>query len=204
MFASDLDENAKVGASLSLAVEYLRQGKIVGFPTETYYGLAVDPENTVAVDRLFELKKRVASKAVLLLVENEKQLSAVVSTVPAVYLPLMEKFWPGPLTLIFPAQENINRKITANTGTVGIRISPHHIAQELVSAFGRPITATSANISGKEPAGSARQVLNYFGDKIDYILEGKTTSSKGASTIVGYENGKLTLLRRGVIDIGSL
>ncbi len=189
--------------SLELAVSHLRQGRIVAFPTETYYGLAVDPDCVLAVQRLFAVKRRSPDKALLLLIENIEQLDSLVKEVPPQYLPLIENFWPGPLTLIFQGKKNFNQLITGNTGTVGVRISPNPVAQALVRRMGKPITATSANISGCSPARSAQEVSQMLGDDIDYIIDGGQTSAGLCSTIVGVKNDKLTLLRHGQIDLSD-
>lgn len=194
---------SKIGTSIDLAVELLQQGQIVAFPTETYYGLAVDPKNESAVEALFNLKKRPIDKPLLLLVEDTSQLSHLISSVPAELKPLMKKYWPGPLTLIFPAHSSLNYKITAGTGTVGVRISPHEVAEKIVRQFGGAITATSANISGMNPAKTALEVLEMFGDDIDYIVDGGGTTAGLCSTIIGVKNSQLQVIRAGVIDVFS-
>ena len=191
----------RIGRSIDLAVEFLQQGRIVAFPTETYYGLAVDPENPLAVDRLYQLKKRPFNKPLLLLVDDVSRLSNLTARIPEEFIPLMEKYWPGPLTLIFPAADVINPKVTAGTGTVGIRISPHPIADQLVKNFGRAITATSANISGMDPGKTAQDVLDIFDDSVDYILDGGLTAAGLCSTIVGIENSTLKVIRQGASNI---
>lgn len=191
----------RIGRSIDLAVEFLQQGRIVAFPTETYYGLAVDPENPLAVDRLYQLKKRPFNKPLLLLVDDVSRLSNLTARIPDEFIPLMEKYWPGPLTLIFPAADVINPKVTAGTGTVGIRISPHPIADQLVKKFGHAITATSANISGMDPGKTAQDVLDIFGDSVDYILDGGLTAAGLCSTIVGIENSTLKVIRQGASNI---
>ena len=195
--------SALVGNSIGLAVTHLRQGGIVAFPTETYYGLAVDPDCASAVTKLFEVKKRQEHKPLLLLIEKLEWLDSVAQKVPVVYLPLIKKYWPGPLTLIFQAKTTISQKITGNTGTVGVRISPHPIAQELVRRMGKPITATSANISGLAPARTAIEVSEMLGDCVDYIFDGGQTEAGLCSTIVDVKYGKLTLLRRGQVDLSD-
>lgn len=192
-----------VGTSIDLAVTYLRQGGIVAFPTETYYGLAVDPDCAPAVTKLFVVKNRQEYKPLLLLIEKKEQLENVVQKVPAAYCPLIKKYWPGPLTLIFQAKKTVNLQITGNTGTVGIRISPHPVAQELVKRMGKPITATSANISGLPPARTAQDVVEMLGDSIDYIVDGGQTEAGLCSTILNVQKGKLRLLRRGQIDLSE-
>ena len=197
------DGHEMVETTLDLAASHLRHGRIVAFPTETYYGLAVDPDCASAVAQLFAVKNRPADKPLLLLIERTEQLGAVVQHVPPVYWPLIKKYWPGPLTLIFPARKSLSRRITGNTGTVGIRISPHPIAQGLVRRMGKPITATSANISGFPPARSAQEVIEMFGNKIDYIIDGGQTPAGLCSTILSVQNGRLSIVRHGQIDLSE-
>jgi L-threonylcarbamoyladenylate synthase len=195
---------SKIGTSIDLAVEHLQQGRIVAFPTETYYGLGVDPRNDSAVEALFNLKKRPIDKPLLLLVKDTSQLSSLISSIPPEFKVLMNTYWPGPLTLIFPAHASINSKITAGTGTVGIRISPHKVAEHIVSKFGGAITATSANISGMPPASTALEVVKMFGDGIDYVFDGGGTTAGLCSTIIGVKESQLQVIRPGAIDIFSL
>jgi L-threonylcarbamoyladenylate synthase len=190
-----------VDKSLDLAVNYLRHGGVVAFPTETYYGLAVDPDCDSAVKKLFAVKNRSADKPLLLLIEEEQQLNSVVRNVPPVYVPLMEKYWPGALTLIFSARKSMSRRVTGNTDTIGIRISPHPIARELVRRMGKPITATSANISGLPSARTAKEVFGIFGRKIDYIVDGGETDGGLYSTVVNIQDGRLNIIRQGQIDL---
>jgi L-threonylcarbamoyladenylate synthase len=206
MCQSESPPPSNCGSSVSLAVDHLRQGRIVAFPTETYYGLAVDPENDQAVAALYRLKNRPKDKPLLLLVEKRAQLDQLVTSIPDQYLPLMENFWPGPLTLIFAAKKSLNSMITAGTGTVGVRISPDSTALSLLQSFGRPLTATSANISGKKPSSTAAEVSAMFGDRIDYILDGGPTRSRASlsSTIVGLKNGRLALLRKGQLALDQI
>jgi L-threonylcarbamoyladenylate synthase len=192
-----------VSKSLDLAVTHLRHGGIVAFPTETYYGLAVDPDCDLAVKKLFRVKNRPADKPLLLLIEEETQLHAIVDSVPLVYLPLIKKYWPGALTLIFSAGKALNRQVTGNTGTIGVRISPHPIAQELVKRMSKPITATSANIAGLPPAQTAQEVLEMFGPKIDFIVDGGETDGGLCSTVLTIHKERLRILRPGKIALSE-
>ena len=181
------------------AVACIQGGGIVAFPTETYYGLAVDPNCEEAVERVFEIKKRQSNKPLLLLVASSDQLQKVVVDVPKAYLPLMSRYWPGPLTLIFQAKTSVSRRITGGTQTVGVRISSHPVARELVKRTGNPITATSANISGMLPAESAHDVEKVFKGVIDLIIDGGQTRGGLCSTILGFRNRRLVVLRKGQI-----
>jgi len=188
-------------SSLEKAIAVIREGGVVAFPTETYYGLAVDPGNENSLRRLYRIKQREPEKPILLLMESAHRLRCVAEVVPDLYLPLMEKYWPGPLTLIFPAKRSLSPILTGNTGTVGVRVSSHPLALALVRKMGKPVTATSANLSGQAPACSAREVKIIFADSIDYILDGGETAAGKPSTIVGVRNKNLTVLREGRLDL---
>ncbi|PLX48380.1 MAG: threonylcarbamoyl-AMP synthase [Desulfobulbaceae bacterium] len=186
-------------ADLNRAVAVLNGGGVVAFPTETYYGLAVDPLNPLALNHLFSLKQRDISKPILTLVDDRASLSSLAQDIPIIYEPLMKEFWPGPLTLIFQARLNLPTLLTAGTSTIGVRHSSHPFARQLLRAFGRPLTATSANISGYAAAVDAYEVKTQFGSKIDVVFDGGRTPGTVGSTIIGLEGDRLKLIREGVI-----
>jgi L-threonylcarbamoyladenylate synthase len=185
------------------AVETIRQGGVVAYPTETYYGLGVDPFNPKALSRLFQLKRRPQAKPILTLIYDQKQLSLLTPTVPSLYKPLCD-LWPAPLTLIFQSLPSLPSLLTADTGTIAIRISPHPLASALVHACGHPITATSANISGAKAAMNPEEVQAHFGDRIDFVLEGGKTCGGMPSTVVAARNNALVLIREGVIPFEKI
>lgn len=189
---------------LNRAVAVLNNGGVVAFPTETYYGLAVDPLNPLALNHLFALKQRDIAKPILTLVDNRESLTYLVHEVPIVYSQLMEKFWPGPLTLIFQAKIDIPTLLTAGTSTIGVRQSSHPFARQLLRAFGRPITATSANISGHDAATDAYEVKANFGTQIDMVFDGGKAPGVLGSTIVGLDGNQLKLIREGVIPYDQI
>ncbi len=189
---------------LQQALLVLRQGGVVAFPTETYYGLAVDPFNSQALDRLFQLKRRPLAKPILVLINSQEQLPRLAADIPGRFQPLMDRFWPGPLTLIFPAQLDLLPALTAGTGTVGVRISSHPLAQSFCTAAGGAITATSANLSGHAPAVSEQEVLAQFGHGLDWLLKGGATQGGPASTIITANLGTLGLIRQGAIPFGEV
>ena len=186
------------------AVLVLAQGGIVAFPTETFYGLAVDPSNEKALADLFRLKGRPLHKPFLVLIQNETQLSGLASSIPRAYRPLMKAFWPGPLTLVFPALSTLSSVLTGESGGIGVRISPHPVARIFGQMWGRPMTATSANQSGMPAARNADEVQQFFGDGVSCILDGGQTPGGMSSTVVGISQGKLQLIRAGGIDFSSL
>jgi L-threonylcarbamoyladenylate synthase len=190
-------------SSLDRAVGYIKAGGIVAFPTETYYGLAVDPDCLSAVTSLFKVKERQTDKPLLLLIDRREQLHLITENIPFEFVPLMEKYWPGPLTLVFPARKDIFRNLADNSGTIGVRISSHPIAAELVRRVGKPITGTSANIAGHPPASTAAEVLAVFGNAVSYIVDGGQTPGGLCSTVLGLQGGRCSVLRRGQIDLSA-
>ncbi|MCI5166325.1 MAG: threonylcarbamoyl-AMP synthase [Candidatus Electrothrix sp. GM3_4] len=192
-------------AALSEAARLLSQGGLVAFPTETYYGLGVDPFNAEALERLFAVKQRQPDKPVLVLVAEQGQVVQLAVEIPAVFPQLMASFWPGPLTLVFPGRSTLPALLTGGTGNIGIRQSPHPLASQLLHVFGGPITATSANRSGSLPATTAAEIQESLGSEIDLILDGGTTPGGAGSTLVGCDQEeRLCCLRAGVVPFAGI
>uniref|UniRef100_UPI004056D44A L-threonylcarbamoyladenylate synthase n=1 Tax=Candidatus Electronema sp. TaxID=2698783 RepID=UPI004056D44A len=185
------------------AARLLRQGGLIAFPTETYYGLGVDPFNTEALRRLFTVKRRATEKPVLVLVADQSQVPQLAEETPEPLRLLMNRFWPGPLTLVFPAKKNLPDLLTGGSGTVGIRQSPEPTAAQLLAAFGGPVTATSANRSGNAAAITAAEVEAAFGSEIDLILDGGRTPGGAGSTLVGWNGQELRCFREGRISFAE-
>lgn len=185
------------------AAKIIHGGGVVAFPTETYYGLGVDPFNPEALAKLFTIKQRPIEKPVLTLISNSEQLSLLTSKIPPLFLPLCD-LWPAPLTLVFEALPSLPSLLTGDTGTVAVRISPNSLATALVDACRHPVTATSANISGKPPALCPDDVRLYFGDAVDYVIEGGEAMGGMPSTVIGIRNDELTVIRDGVISLQEI
>ncbi len=198
--------NTLLAEKVKKAVVVLEQGGIVAFPTETFYGLAVDPFNEQALSDLFKLKGRPGHKPVLVLIQSENQLTSLARSIPDLYRPLMQLYWPGPLTLVFPAlATTLSSALTGTDGIgIGVRISSHPVARAFGQLWGRPLTATSANLSGWPAARTAAEVQQFFGAGVSYILDGGQTPGGMSSTVVGIAQGQLQLIRAGVIDFASL
>jgi len=191
--------------SLAHAANLLRSGGVVAFPTETYYGLAVDPFNRQALERLFRVKRRPRQLPILVLVAGVDQLPLLTPSVPEVYHRLIDRFWPGPLTLICPALPSLPPRLTGDTSTIGVRQSPNETAMALITAFGGPVTATSANITGFPAAVSATEAARMFDAEIDLILDGGTTPGGNGSTLVGIDgDGILSCIREGKIGFSAV
>jgi L-threonylcarbamoyladenylate synthase len=179
------------------AVAALARGEVVGFPTETFYGLGVDALELVALERLRALKGR-GEKAISLLV-TEAMLDALVAEISPKARALMAAHWPGALTLALPARPGLP-EVLVSDGCVAVRRSPHPVAQALVEGLGRPLTATSANPAGAAPPTTAAGVRAYFGDGC-LVVDGGETPGGLPSTLVRVRGESVEVLRAGAIAI---
>jgi len=186
------------------AGQLILQGKVVAFPTETFYGLGADTLNGEALQKIFRVKQREKDKPLLLLVADRTWLPGLVKYIPPWAEPLMQRFWPGPLTLVFPASDHLSALLTGNTGKIGLRISSHPVAQGLVRVVGRAISATSANVSGQPGASQAGEVFQALGKKIDAILDGGRTTGGLGSTVVDIAGASPKIVRQGAIARAEL
>ena len=171
-------------------------------PTETFYGLAVNPFQAEALVRLFALKDRAPEKPVLLLVDGPERLNQVAREVPDLARRLMEKFWPGPLSIIFPSLPHLHRLLTGGTGTIAVRQPRQALTCRLIAALGFPITGTSANRAGGQPGIRAEEVAREFGNHLDLILAAGPCPGGLPSTIVDVTGAMPRLVRAGAIPAG--
>lgn len=186
------------------AVSMIQQGGVAAYPTETFYGLGVDVTNDQAIKRLFDIKRRDYGNPVSVIVSDRKMLATIVDEIPEKASILMDAFWPGPLTILFNTNTKISRRLTTNTGKIGIRISSHPVAAALVKVLGAPLTTTSANLAGFPPSLSARHLRSYFGEKLDLVVDvGELAPSRG-STVVDVTEEKLAIIREGVIPADAI
>lgn len=196
--------SARVDEELPAIFKKARQtllaGGIVGYPTESFYGLAADIENENAIEKLFSLKEREREKPLLIILPNLKSLEEYVQDIPDQALKLIEEFWPGGLTMIFNANSRISPLLTANTGKIGIRYSSHPLAALISESIERPVTGTSANISGHPPCVTAREVYDYFENAVDLIIDGGPTKGGKGSTILDVTKEPPAILREGIIS----
>jgi tRNA threonylcarbamoyl adenosine modification protein (Sua5/YciO/YrdC/YwlC family) len=182
-------------------VSSLQSGKVVGLPTDTFYGLAVDPVNLRAVESIYEIKSRLKNKPLSLLVASLAQAYELARDIGFDFDLLAERFWPGPLTLIVKASSRLPLRVTANTGNVALRIPDAVIARAIVDAFGLPITATSANLQNAPECTYAQCVRDQIGDRIPLIVDGGPTARSMPTTIVDLSggDGSWQILREGAI-----
>jgi len=191
-------------AGIRRVSQVLLQGGVAAFPTETFYGLGADARNEEALQKIFQIKGREENKPLLLLIGDRDWLSGLVRNIPPLAGRLMEKFWPGPLTLVFEASPRVSALLTGGTGTVGVRLSPHPVAQALIQAVGRAITATSANLSGQPSASVAAEVFRALGNRVDAILDGGQTAGGLGSTVLDVSSPSPRIIRPGVISQAEL
>jgi L-threonylcarbamoyladenylate synthase len=194
----------KAAEDLSAAVQVLKGGGVIVFPTETLYGLGADALNDAAVEKVFQLKGRDPRNPIPVLVADQDMLHTLVAKVSTTAQKLMERYWPGPLTLVLPGRKNIPKPLCNPTGGVGVRISSQPIATLLVNGLCRPLTATSANPSGKEPARTLQVAKNYFANRVDVFVDGGTLTSKSGSTVVEVMENSIKIIREGEINAYEL
>lgn len=199
-----LDPANPDAARIALAVEHLRAGEVVAYPTETFYGLGVDFQNERAIRRLYALKRREPSQPISLLVADLDMLASCVTGITDSARKLMERFWPGALTICLPASNAVPRSLMTNTGKIGVRISPHPIAAALVKAFGRPITTTSANRSGYPPSMTAAHIQKYFPNQLACIIDGGESLGTRGSTVIDVSEERMAIVRDGAISAAEV
>jgi len=192
-----VDRNNPDEKILNMAVEVLRRGGLVAFPTETVYGLGADALNEEAVRKIFEAKGRPPDNPIIVHVGNMEQVYSLVEDVPPDAERLMEAFWPGPLTLIFYKSPIVSYIVTGGSPKVGIREPQNEIALTLLNLFGRPIAAPSANASGRPSPTKAEHVIEDLGDKVDLIIDGGDVSFGVESTVLDITTDPPVLYRPG-------
>jgi L-threonylcarbamoyladenylate synthase len=186
-------------ALIARAAIILKEGGVIAYPTETFYGLGAQAGTAAAVERIFTIKGRSFGNPIPLIIGIEENLAELVQEVSPIANKLMEAFWPGPLTLVFHASARIIPRLTAGTGKIGIRVSSHPIAAALAKTLAFPITATSANLSGAGECSTAQEVIDCLGEKIDALIDGGRTRGGVGSTILDMTTDPPAMLREGVI-----
>jgi len=195
-----VDPGAPQSDAIAEAATWIVDGGVVAIPTDTLYGLAVDPFNSSAVARLFEIKGRDAERALPLVASDVEQVVQQLSRLTPAAARLVQRFWPGPLTLVLPAPVTIAAAVTGGTGRVGVRVPACDVTRAVCRAANRPVTATSANISGAPPTSDPDIVENTLGGLLDYLLDTGLTPGGPPSTIVDLVETEPRLLRTGAID----
>jgi L-threonylcarbamoyladenylate synthase len=189
---------------IETAVQALRDGELVAFPTETVYGLGANAQNPAAVRRIFEVKGRPPDHPVIVHLDSPRYLHRWVREVPESAGRLADAFWPGPLTMVMRRAANVHDVITGGQDTIAIRVPAHPMAQQLLTAFGGGIAAPSANRYGRLSPTRAEHVREEFGESVQVLLDGGECQIGLESTIVAFEDGSVRLLRPGSVTAAQI
>jgi L-threonylcarbamoyladenylate synthase len=189
---------------IQTAANIIKQGGLVAFPTETVYGLGANAKNGTAISALFAAKKRPVDNPPIIHVADPKQVSELTEEIPKVASALMQRFWPGPLTLVFKRSSNVPKEAVASLDTIAIRMPNHPVALALIKQSGCPIAAPSANLSGKPSPTSAQHVLDDLNGRIDAVIDGGATSVGVESTVLDLSVEPPMLLRPGGTSLEAL
>jgi L-threonylcarbamoyladenylate synthase len=192
------------GTALARAVELLRAGDVVAFPTETVYGLGADARNPAAVRRIYALKGRPPGHPLIVHLASADALPEWAAHVPPAARRLAERYWPGPLTLVLPRAAGVPDEVTGGQDSVGLRVPAHPVARALLERFGGGIAAPSANRYGRVSPTLAEHVRDEFGDAVPLVLDGGDCEVGLESTIVSFLQAAPLLLRPGGITLAQL
>jgi len=184
------------------ALETLKRGGLVAFPTDTVYGVGALAFDAAAVESIYVAKDRPVEKAIPILLGGPEDLDKVTASIPSIGAKLAVRFWPGPLTLVIPKHPNLPEVVSA-TPTVGVRVPDHPVARTLLTAAG-PMAVTSANISGQDSPKTAKEVSRQLNGRISLILDGGETPGGVPSTVVNCLGTEPVILREGPITLKDI
>ncbi len=184
---------------IAAAAAIIEQGGVLAFPTRCLYGLGADAFNPEAVERIVQIKQRSGENPILVLIDSRKQLNSLVKHVPPVADAIMDAFWPGRVTLVFEARESLPDPLTARTGKIGVRLPGHPVASALAKLVQRPLTGTSANISGQPGCFQARDLDPAIASQLGIILDAGTLIGGVGSTVVDVTVTPPQVLREGAV-----
>ena len=184
---------------ITLIVETLKKGGIIVYPTDTVYGLGVDAENNLAIKRLFAIKKRDLSKSISVMVSNIALAQHYLTEISEIGIQLMRAFWPGALTIVGKASTFVAEALQEKDATIGIRIPDNKLCLRLAEAFGKPITTTSANLSGEPECSSIKHINTAIRSSVELILDAGMTQGTIPSTVISIVNAEPLILREGAV-----
>jgi L-threonylcarbamoyladenylate synthase len=185
---------------ISEAALIIKNGGVISFPTRYLYGLGADAFNADAVDRIFKIKQRPYNKPLLVLVDKQKDLTRLVRNVPSVATHIMERFWPGEVTIVFEAKDSLPENLTGGTDRIGVRMPEHPVALALTNSVKGPITATSANITGQDGCSRIQDLEPLIADKLDLILDAGPLKGGIGSTVIDVTVDPPKILREGAVS----
>ena len=195
-----IDPRLPLPGQVTAAVDILDRGGVIVFPTQGLYGLGADALNALAVDRIFAIKQRAFGNPLLVLVPERDAVCDVASEVPPAAIRLMDRFWPGRVTIVLKALSRLPNNLVAGTGRIGVRVSGHPVARTLVSMFGKPITGTSANISGRTGCYRIEDLDQRVSAQLDMILDAGPLDGGRGSTVVDVTGDSPVIIREGAVS----
>jgi L-threonylcarbamoyladenylate synthase len=203
MAAAILTLDGPLDAVFARCRDVVRARGVIAYPTDTFYGLGADPRDPEAVRKIFAIKGREAGQPILLLLHDRSEVAVWASAVTPSAERLMDRFWPGPLTLVFPAAPHVLPELTGGSGTIGLRVPGNELTRELLRNLGTALTGTSANRSGGRDPRTAEEVMREVGDRVDLVLDGGATTGDRPSTVVDVTVEPPRIIRQGNIDIAA-
>jgi len=189
------------GSSILEAVRIMKGGGVIAYPTETFYGLGADIGNAQALEKIYAIKGRDFDKPISIIIGSREDVATFARDITPAAETLMYRFWPGGITLLFNASEDVPGKLTAKTGKIGIRLSSNPVATLLAQSLSGAITATSANRSGREECVSIEEVVDSIGENLDAVINGGRTPGGAGSTIVDTTVDPPVIVREGIIPL---
>lgn len=187
-------------------IEILKtSGSVIAIKTDTIYALVCNAYDEISIKKIYEMKQRCITKPISIFVKDVDEIQNFVDNIdiPRVAKKLMNKYWPGPLTIIFKKKDNVLDHLTYNKDSIGIRIPNDKTILEILSKVDFPLAETSCNISGQKPMNDPEEIKNVFGKKLDLIVKNNNDEIKSASTVVSVESGELIIFRIGDIKIDA-
>jgi L-threonylcarbamoyladenylate synthase len=196
-------EKGRPGEAFARCAEVIKAGGVIAYPTDTFYGLGADPRNARAVSNVFEIKGRGADQPILLLLHDRTDVTAWTSAITPSAERMMDRFWPGPLTLVFTARPDIFPQLTGKTGTIGLRVPGNEVTRALLGQVGNALTGTSANRSGSSSPRTLAEVMRELGDRVDLVLDGGVLAANMPSTVVDVTAEPPRIIRMGAVDVSA-
>lgn len=190
--------------AISKAVNLLKNGDVVVFPTDTIYGIGASIASESGIKKIFEVKSRSPDKPLIIYVASFEQLQEVTQEVPDSTISSLRKIWPGAMSGIFPKTEIVPSFVTSGKDTVAVRIPNHQLCLELVRQVGDPLAVTSANVSGMETQKTAPEVAAQLGERVPLVLDGGPNPEQQPSTLVDFTTSPAQLLREGAWSFSKL
>jgi L-threonylcarbamoyladenylate synthase len=199
-----LDPHHPADAAILKAVAVVKAGGVIAFPTRCLYGLGADAFNAEAVERIFRIKQRSIRNPILILIDQPNRLDRLVAEVTPLAVRIMDRFWPGRITLVFKAGEDVPPYLTAGTGKIGIRLPGHPVATALVKALQTPLTGTSANLSGRPGCRRIEELELQIANGLDLILDAAALKGGRGSTVVDVTAEPPEILREGEVSAAEI